>query len=270
MPLRISGCHLVTFESYCARFGPATPLVVAAMLPSKTKPATWAAQPTGRWSSWLPPIDAKRTKAPEACTIRLPSCIAYFEEQARPAAACPRLQGRGNPCRTCSASAEGGRCPPGGTYGGSGWRRLGRAVQNRWVNSQYKRPDSRIAAGSVSTQAISRLRIVDICKPRPVGGHRAGHARREHVRGRDRQAVHIGRADGQHRHHLGRGALRVGQVRLADLLADRHHDALPADHRAQAERDGDRDLDPQRNELGRVVDLLLERLEVGLWCRRRT
>jgi hypothetical protein len=37
--------------------------------------------------------------------------------------------------------------------------------QNRWVNSQYNEPDSRIAAGIVSTQAISRLRMVFICRP---------------------------------------------------------------------------------------------------------
>ena len=38
---------------------------------------------------------------------------------------------------------------------------------------------------------------------------------------------------------LGRRALAVGQVRLADLLADGDDDALPADHRAEAERDRD-------------------------------
>jgi len=40
-----------------------------------------------------------------------------------------------------------------------------RRVQNRCVKSQYSEPDSRIAAGRVSTQAISRLRMVDICRP---------------------------------------------------------------------------------------------------------
>jgi hypothetical protein len=36
--------------------------------------------------------------------------------------------------------------------------------------------------------------------------------------------------------------LRICQMRLADLLADRDYDTLPADHRAKPERDGDRDL----------------------------
>ena len=40
-----------------------------------------------------------------------------------------------------------------------------RRVQNKCVKSQYSEPDSRIAAGRVSTQAISRLRMVDICRP---------------------------------------------------------------------------------------------------------
>ena len=44
---------------------------------------------------------------------------------------------------------------------------------------------------------------------------------------------------------FGGRALRVGQVRLADLLADGDDDALPADHGAQPERDRDRDLDPE-------------------------
>ena len=38
---------------------------------------------------------------------------------------------------------------------------------------------------------------------------------------------------------LGGGALAIGQVRLADLFADRDDDALPADHGAEAERDRD-------------------------------
>ena len=46
-------------------------------------------------------------------------------------------------------------------------------------------------------------------------------------------------------------------MRLADLLTDRDHDTLPADHRAKPERDGDRDLDPERNVFGRIVELAL-------------
>jgi len=49
------------------------------------------------------------------------------------------------------------------------WVSLGGAeYQNSWVNSQYRLPDSRIAAGKVSTQAIARLRRVRICKPEPL------------------------------------------------------------------------------------------------------
>jgi hypothetical protein len=55
-----------------------------------------------------------------------------------------------------------------------------------------------------------------------------------------------------HRHQFGGGALGVGQVLLADALADGDHDALPADHRAQAERQRHRDLHPWRNELRRL------------------
>ena len=42
--------------------------------------------------------------------------------------------------------------------------------------------------------------------------------------------------------------LRVGQMGLADPLAHRHHDALPAHHGAEAQRDGDADLHPERDE----------------------
>ena len=81
--------------------------------------------------------------------------------------------------------------------------------------------------------------------------------------GRHRQAEHVRCADGQHGHRFRRGALRVGQVGLADLFADRHHDALPANHGAQPERDRHRDLHPQRNKARRVVDLLLEQLQLA-------
>ena len=37
--------------------------------------------------------------------------------------------------------------------------------QNNFANTQYSEPDSSIATGSVSTQAIARFRIVDICRP---------------------------------------------------------------------------------------------------------
>ena len=64
----------------------------------------------------------------------------------------------------------------------------------------------------------------------------------------------VGGADRRHGDEFGRGALAVGQMRLADLLADGDDDALPADHGAEAERDRDRDLHPGRDELGRAVE----------------
>ena len=48
---------------------------------------------------------------------------------------------------------------------------------------------------------------------------------------------------------------------LADLFADGDDDALPPDHGAEAERDGDGDLDPGRDELGRVIDRALVGVE---------
>ena len=51
---------------------------------------------------------------------------------------------------------------------------------------------------------------------------------------------------------------------LADLLAHRHDDALPAHHGAQAQRDGHGHLHPQRDEFGGVVHLLLEGLQVDI------
>ena len=60
------------------------------------------------------------------------------------------------------------------------------------------------------------------------------------------QAAEVGQADRGHRHELGRGPLGVGQVGLADLLADRHHDPLPADHRARAPARSPRRSGPSR------------------------
>ena len=48
---------------------------------------------------------------------------------------------------------------------------------------------------------------------------------------------------------------------LTDLLTHRHDDPLPADHRAEAERDGDRDLHPGRNELGGGIQRALVAIE---------
>jgi hypothetical protein len=78
-------------------------------------------------------------------------------------------------------------------------------------------------AGSVSTQAISKLRTVDHCN------------------------------------EFRRCALCVGQMRFADPLADRDDDAFPADHRAQPQCDGHCDLDPSRNEFRGAIELFLVR-----------
>ena len=49
-----------------------------------------------------------------------------------------------------------------------------------------------------------------------------------------------------HRHDLGRRALAIGQMLLADLFADRDDDALPSDHGAKPKRERDRHLYPDR------------------------
>ncbi len=74
---------------------------------------------------------------------------------------------------------------------------------------------------------------------------------------RDRQTVVVGDADGRRRHDLRGGTLAVGEMGLADLLTDGDDDALPADHGAEPERDRHRDLDPGRDELGRVIERAL-------------
>jgi hypothetical protein len=45
-------------------------------------------------------------------------------------------------------------------------------------------------------------------------------------------------------------------MRFADPFADRYDDALPADHRAQAQADRDRDLHPDGNEVRDLVEQL--------------
>jgi len=38
-------------------------------------------------------------------------------------------------------------------------------LQKRCVKSQCRVPDGKVPAGGVNTQAVNRLRIVDICRP---------------------------------------------------------------------------------------------------------
>jgi hypothetical protein len=73
----------------------------------------------------------------------------------------------------------------------------------------------------------------------------------------------VGREDRSGGDELGRDALPIGQVGLADLLADGDDDALPADQGAEPERNCDRELDPERDELGRAVEGPL----VAIECR---
>ena len=81
-------------------------------------------------------------------------------------------------------------------------------------------------------------------QPRLVGRHRPRDARRKNMSSRNRQTEHVCGADCTGSDKLGRRSLRVGQMRLADLLADRDHDAPPPDHGAEPERDGNGHLHP--------------------------
>ncbi len=46
-------------------------------------------------------------------------------------------------------------------------------------------------------------------------------------------------------------------MRLADLLANRHHDALPAHHRSEAQRESDSNLHPRWDERRQTLQQLL-------------
>ena len=61
-----------------------------------------------------------------------------------------------------------------------------------------------------------------------------------------KQAEQVGRFDRGESDDFRGGTLSVGQVRLADLFADRDHNALPTNHRAQTQRDRHGKLDPGR------------------------
>ena len=77
------------------------------------------------------------------------------------------------------------------------------------------------------------------------------------MRGAHRQTEQVGGFDVAEGNNLRGGALSVGQVRLADLLTDRDDDALPADHRAETQRQGHRELHPVRNEVGHALQCRL-------------
>ena len=70
----------------------------------------------------------------------------------------------------------------------------------------------------------------------------------------------VGNHDRAHGHRLGRGALTIGEVVLADFFADRFDDALVADHRAEAKREGHGIFDPIGDVVGQGVGMLAQRL----------
>ena len=118
-------------------------------------------------------------------------------------------------------------------------------------------PESSAAAGSVKTQAAAMLRMVDSCRPLLLAAMVPATPELSTWVVTDRQPEVVGGKDGGHGDQLGACALRVGQVLLADLLADCHHDALPARPSCPAQRQRHGHLHPGGNELGGLVDLAL-------------
>ena len=124
------------------------------------------------------------------------------------------------------------------------------------LKSKKRQPESTAAAGRVKTQARAMSRMVESCRPLWLAAMvPATPELRTWVvlTGRPNPSA---RADGDHGGDFGRRALGIGQVSLADLFADRDHDALPADHGAEAERERYGHLDPGGNELGGLVEEL--------------
>ena len=73
--------------------------------------------------------------------------------------------------------------------------------------------------------------------------------------GADGQAQAVCGADGGHGRNFSGGALRVGQVALADFFADGHDDTFPAHHGAESEGQCHGYLHPQGDEAGRPVNV---------------
>src|SRR5580704_5314738 len=90
-----------------------------------------------------------------------------------------------------------------------------------------------------------------------ISRHSAGDPGGKHVRGTNRQTHIVCQADGGHRGYFSSRPLPVSEMILADLLAHRYHDALPADHGSQTKRHRYSNLDPEGNELGGQIDMLL-------------
>ena len=114
--------------------------------------------------------------------------------------------------------------------------------------------------GSVSTQAMRMLMSVSLCRPERLAAIVPAMPEESTWVVLTGSPMQVCQADGRRGHQFGRGALGVGQVRLADLFADRNDDPLPADHRAQAQREGDGHLDPR----GNVLDDLAQVVDCGL------
>ena len=78
---------------------------------------------------------------------------------------------------------------------------------------------------------------------------------------RDGEPVHVSGSDRTGGDEFSGRTLTIGQMGLADFLANGDHDALPADHCTETECDRDRHFDPGRNELRRCVERLLVGVE---------
>ncbi|PAV68272.1 hypothetical protein WR25_10641 [Diploscapter pachys] len=93
-----------------------------------------------------------------------------------------------------------------------------------------------------------------------IRDRRAGDARRQDMRRRHRHGEAISKQDRRRSHQLGRHAHAIGEVGLADPFADGDNDPPPADHRAEAQRDRDGDLHPERD----VARALFQPAAIGL------
>ncbi len=104
--------------------------------------------------------------------------------------------------------------------------------------------------GRVSTHASNRLRRVAICRPDLL-------AAMEPATPEESTCVVLTgrRRSGQPRPMVimatnsAAAPLRVGEVAFADFFSDGHHDALPADHRAQAQSEGHGTFHPHGNDI---------------------
>ena len=107
-------------------------------------------------------------------------------------------------------------------------------------------PESSAATGSVNTQAAAILRRVDICSPLRLAAMVPATPELSTcvvLTGSPKLSAAKMVA---HCHQFSRGTLGVGQMLLADLFANSHHNALPADHGAHSERQGNGYFNPRQ------------------------